>query len=285
MYKKVFPALLVGLIAVPTIGAVRKDSFSSAAEATGITQVEPSPSAPSASTGAVDEHESVITESTSTHHDRPSVLRTAAASAMSSAVASADAVAPAAARSIPPAVTVESDEPAATPEAPATEAPATETPADVVDADTETPARPTSATGTAATDAPAGVVDADTVKPSSTLVSPTTVGPFNAVAIQVDAADNHGLARVTANIYQGSTLVKSTSTRVDGKTTASHTATVNLPSGSYTIRYNASDNAGNVSTTKTMDIVVDADAPTATVKPESVGANGVYRNGQLQAHR
>ena len=98
------------------------------------------------------------------------------------------------------------------------------------------------------------------------------------MAIQVDAADNHGLARVTANIYQGSTLVKSTSTSVDGKATATHTATVNLPSGNYTIRYNASDIAGNVSTTKTIDIVVDVDAPTATVKPDmSVGANGVFR--------
>ncbi|WP_420112100.1 hypothetical protein [Pseudactinotalea sp.] len=106
----------------------------------------------------------------------------------------------------------------------------------------------------------------DTTRPELALISPTTVGPFQALSLQVDATDEAGLQRIVANIYSGSTLVTSTQTRLDGALAGTHTATVNLPDGAYTIRYNAQDLAGNISRTSTFDVVVDGTAPTVTVK-------------------
>lgn len=120
---------------------------------------------------------------------------------------------------------------------------------------------------------------ADTQRPEVTLVSPATAGPFPEVRVQVDAADDGGLDRIVANIYRDGTLVKSTQTRVGGATTASHTATVLLPDGNYSVRYNAHDLAGNVSKTGTFAVTVDATAPTVTVKPGdqfTVGAEGIF---------
>lgn len=108
---------------------------------------------------------------------------------------------------------------------------------------------------------------ADTARPVATLVSPTTAGPFRTLSVGVDATDNAGLQRIVANIYSGGTLVKSTQTRIaDGATTGSHRAEVTLPDGSYTVRYNAQDLAGNISTTSTAAFTIDTTAPTATVK-------------------
>ncbi|MFJ6651354.1 alpha/beta hydrolase [Microbacterium sp. NPDC091313] len=107
---------------------------------------------------------------------------------------------------------------------------------------------------------------ADTVRPEATLVSPTTAGPFREVALQIDASDLGGLERIVANVYQGSTLVKSTQTAMGGAESGTHTATVSLPSGQYTVKYNAQDRAGNISATGNFAFSVDLDAPTATVK-------------------
>ncbi len=107
----------------------------------------------------------------------------------------------------------------------------------------------------------------DTERPTTTLVTPTTAGPFSQLAIQLDAADNVGLKRIVANIYQGTTLVKSTQTAVaNGAKTGSHTATVTLPDGAYTIKYNAEDLAGNIAKTVSFPVTIDATKPTATVK-------------------
>ncbi|MWB97773.1 M1 family metallopeptidase [Agromyces seonyuensis] len=107
----------------------------------------------------------------------------------------------------------------------------------------------------------------DTQRPTASLVSPTTAGPFSALSLRVDATDNLGLARIVANVYQGSTLVKSTQTKVaDGATSGTHTATVSLPDGSYTIKYNSQDLAGNISATSTFAVTLDSTKPTATVK-------------------
>ncbi len=120
----------------------------------------------------------------------------------------------------------------------------------------------------------------DYAKPTATLVSPTTAGPFPALQLQVEATDNLGLKRIVANVYQGSTLVKSTQTAIaDGALTGTHTATVTLPDGAYTVRYNAEDLEGNVATTGTFAFSIDATKPTATVKDGSsftVGSGGVY---------
>lgn len=106
----------------------------------------------------------------------------------------------------------------------------------------------------------------DTTRPESVLVSPTTAGPFSELEIQVDATDDVGLARIVANIYAGGELVRSTQSRVDGATSASHTASVALPDGTYRIRYNAHDTSGNVSRTQELTVTVDATAPTLSVK-------------------
>ncbi|WP_240665950.1 Ig-like domain-containing protein [Agromyces sp. LHK192] len=119
----------------------------------------------------------------------------------------------------------------------------------------------------------------DTTRPEVTLTAPATAGPFSAIALTVDATDDTGVAKIVANIYQGGTLVKSTQSAANGATAASHSATVTLPDGTYTIKYNAHDLVGNVSQTKTFDVVVDATKPTVTVKTganETIGSDGSY---------
>ncbi|MGA7397920.1 MAG: glycoside hydrolase family 95-like protein, partial [Solirubrobacterales bacterium] len=63
----------------------------------------------------------------------------------------------------------------------------------------------------------------DTERPVVVLVSPSTAGPFSELDIQVDAADNAGLNRVVANIYEDGVLVKSTQSAADGAVELSHT--------------------------------------------------------------
>ena len=118
------------------------------------------------------------------------------------------------------------------------------------------------------------------VKPTVTLARPSSSKPVKKLEIQVDATDNRGLARIVANIYRGSKLVKSTQTTVKGAAAASHKATVTLPSGTYSIRYNATDEAGNTSKTKVQKVTVDVTRPTATVK-----SGGKYTAKTGQAYR
>ncbi|TQJ30357.1 M14 family zinc carboxypeptidase [Microbacterium sp. SLBN-146] len=112
-------------------------------------------------------------------------------------------------------------------------------------------------------------VPADKIKPVATLVAPTTAGPFPVLNIQVDATDDRGLNRVVANIYKDGKLVKSTQTAANGAKAATHTASVTLPDGAYTVKYNASDLAGNVAQTGTFAFSIDATKPSATVKDGS----------------
>lgn len=119
----------------------------------------------------------------------------------------------------------------------------------------------------------------DTTRPETTLVTPTTAGPFRALSVAVTATDDRGLRRIVANIYKGSTLVKSTQTQVGGASSGTHTATVNLPDGDYTVKYNSQDLAGNISKTSTFAFTIDTTAPTATVKEGAaytVVQNGAY---------
>ncbi|MEJ1154769.1 carbohydrate-binding protein [Microbacterium marmarense] len=106
----------------------------------------------------------------------------------------------------------------------------------------------------------------DTERPVVVLVSPSTAGPFQELSVKVDATDNAGLHRVVANIYKDGLLVKSTQSVADGATEFSHSATVSLPDGSYSMKYNASDVAGNISSTGVVSFTIDATVPTVTVK-------------------
>jgi len=120
----------------------------------------------------------------------------------------------------------------------------------------------------------------DTTRPVATLVAPTTSGPFQTLNVQVDATDDRGLQRIVANIYdKRNKLVRSTQSPAGGATSASHSATVTLPDGTYTVKYNAQDLAGNISTTSTVSVTIDATAPTVTVKngrPFTAGDDGGY---------
>jgi hypothetical protein len=111
----------------------------------------------------------------------------------------------------------------------------------------------------------------DTERPLVHLAAPTAAGPFRTLEITLDATDDVALKKIVANVYNASgVLVKSTQTAVaDGATAAQHTASVSLPDGSYTLRYNAHDVAGNVSKTGTHAFAIDGTKPRATVKEES----------------
>ena len=50
--------------------------------------------------------------------------------------------------------------------------------------------------------------------------------------------------------------MKSTQTALDGARSGSHTATVSLPDGTYTIKYNSQDLAGNISKTRTFVVTL-----------------------------
>lgn len=120
---------------------------------------------------------------------------------------------------------------------------------------------------------------ADTTRPTTTLVTPSSAAPQPALSLRIDAEDDTGLRRIVGNVYQNGRLVKSTQTAADGAASATHTATVALPDGSYTLRYNSQDLSGNISVTRTFDFTIDATTPRITVKSgpnETVGANGEY---------
>lgn len=119
----------------------------------------------------------------------------------------------------------------------------------------------------------------DQTRPQVTLVAPTGELPTRELGIRIDATDDRGLQRIVANVYRGGQLVRSTQTAGEGATAATHTATVALPDGDYTIKYNAQDLAGNVSKTSTVAVTVDGTAPRITIKDgpsKPAGEAGVY---------
>lgn len=119
----------------------------------------------------------------------------------------------------------------------------------------------------------------DTTKPVATLVAPTAAGPTPALKLRVEATDDLGLKRIVANIYKNGTLVKSTQTAIGGAKSGVHETTQTLPDGAYTVKYNAEDLAGNIAQTGVFAFLIDATAPTATVKEGSsftVGSGGAY---------
>ncbi|MDN4482281.1 carboxypeptidase regulatory-like domain-containing protein [Demequina lignilytica] len=125
----------------------------------------------------------------------------------------------------------------------------------------------------------------DAVRPETTLISPTTAGPFTSLELEIAATDDRGLERIVANIYRDGVLVRSTQSTMDGATSGTHRASVELPDGDYTVRYNAQDLAGNLSVTRTVEVTIDATAPTLTLKAGSRWTNekepGVYTKVSL----
>lgn len=114
----------------------------------------------------------------------------------------------------------------------------------------------------------------DNTKPVSVLEHPSeTQTIFNSsdVEFEISATDNLALNRIVGNIYKDGSLFKSNSKTISGDSGTYVIDISSIPEGSYTLRYNASDKAGNISQTKTFDFTIDNTAPTITIKPESVG--------------
>ncbi len=120
----------------------------------------------------------------------------------------------------------------------------------------------------------------DNTKPEVELLAPSTA-IFNSTGttLSIKATDNLALNKIVANIYKDSVLYKSTQVTapsdadeyihsVDLDTVMSGAP---LPEGNYYVKYNATDKAGNLSTTKQFDFIVDNTAPTVTVKDGFVG--------------
>ncbi|WP_137843218.1 hypothetical protein [Microbacterium sp. 2FI] len=118
----------------------------------------------------------------------------------------------------------------------------------------------------------------DRVKPVVTLIAPADGNPVSnaSLGIQLDATDDHGLNRLTVNVYQNGVLLKSTSSSAAGAAAATHNATVNLPDGEYVLRYNASDLAGNIAVTGNLPVEIDTVVPMITVKAGATVVNGIY---------
>ncbi|PRB11320.1 alkaline phosphatase family protein [Microbacterium sp. MYb62] len=119
----------------------------------------------------------------------------------------------------------------------------------------------------------------DTQKPVATLVAPTTAGPMPALQLQVQASDDVALKRIVANIYKDGKLVTSTQSAMNGATSGVHQATITLPDGAYTVKYNAEDAAGNIAQTGVFSFAIDGTPPTATVKDGAsftAGSAGTY---------
>lgn len=133
-----------------------------------------------------------------------------------------------------------------------------------------------------------GPAEPDAERPTVALAAPASSGPFRQLDIEVTASDAGGLAKIVANVYRGSELVRSTQSAVDGETGGTHAARVDgLADGVYTIRYNAHDVAGNVSKTGSIDVEIDVTAPTATVKqgaPFTVAAGDGYEVMSLKLY-
>ncbi len=132
----------------------------------------------------------------------------------------------------------------------------------------------------------------DNTRPTTTLVTPTS-DAANPTSVVLSAQDEQGLKRVTANLYDATntTLLRTCSQLLSGETSFTlNCAIPSLADGTYTIRYNAQDSAGNVSSTQTSKFTISTatnnsgedDTPddntpttpaTTTNPPQVAGAN------------
>lgn len=106
----------------------------------------------------------------------------------------------------------------------------------------------------------------DKTKPEVTLLSPAD-GDFNPATLSIKATDNHHLHRIVANIYDesNSTLIKAACSKfvadADKLEDVMDCSFPALADGTYTLRFNAHDKAGNVASTKTIQLTIDTTSP------------------------
>jgi len=115
----------------------------------------------------------------------------------------------------------------------------------------------------------------DTEKPVVSLAGAPSIFNSANVDFVINGTDNAALVKIVGNIRNSAgTLVLPSQTATSG---TDGSLVINLDSlgdGSYNLRYNALDAAGNVANTQSFDFVVDNTAPDITVKPESIGSDG-----------
>ena len=130
------------------------------------------------------------------------------------------------------------------------------------------------------TDKPVLLIDNE--KPIINLVS-LGVGGFNPDEFILEAHDETALAKVTANLYDSTNIVLLKSCSQDLNEIQDyilHCPVPVLADGVYTVRANARDEAGNISTTISRQFTIDHTSPKITVKTGdsfTEGASGVYR--------
>jgi len=129
---------------------------------------------------------------------------------------------------------------------------------------------------------PAPVV-VDTEKPVVTLAATPVIFNSNNVDLTVQASDNVELAKIVGNIRNAAgVLVKPAQIAASGTSSALVVDLAGLGNGTYNLRYNAVDTAGNMSTTQSFDFTIDNTAPTVTIKPESLGSDGTYKSASFK---
>ncbi len=117
----------------------------------------------------------------------------------------------------------------------------------------------------------------DKTRPEIELIAPDE-GSYNPSEYSVSSKDNFALNIVTANLYDGADkLIKSCTVLVpqgENEYKLTCPAPDNLEDGSYTIRYNATDKAGNMSQTKKSHFTVDNTEEEITPSPENPVVDG-----------
>lgn len=119
----------------------------------------------------------------------------------------------------------------------------------------------------------------DKIKPVTILIKPEVISQKSStIDIEVAATDERGLKKIVANIYKDGALHKSTQTAMLGEKSGTHTASINLDEGAYSIKYNSEDNSGNISETRTHTITIDTTAPAFSIESPT---NGQHVSGTI----
>ena len=119
----------------------------------------------------------------------------------------------------------------------------------------------------------------DTQKPVASLAPAPSIFNSANVDLVVSATDETELVKVVGNIRNAAgAIVLPAQTAASGTSGELVIDLSSLGDGKYNLRYNALDLAGNVAPTQSFDFTVDNKAPVVTVKPESIGSDGLFRN-------
>lgn len=114
----------------------------------------------------------------------------------------------------------------------------------------------------------------DNTKPVVSLVSPAAAAITPGTVLEFAATDAIALNRIVANVYKDGVagVHKPTQKAAGGSTAVSHTVdTTGFPDGSYSVKFNATDLAGNLATTLTHSFVVDGSRPVVTITDPVAG--------------